>query len=677
MANALAHATSPYLLQHRDNPVDWREWNDATLALAREADKPILLSVGYAACHWCHVMAHESFEDPAIAALMNRDFISVKVDREERPDLDGVYQQALSLMGEQGGWPLTMFLTPRGEPFWGGTYFPPEPRYGRIGFPQVLEQIAALWRGGRDKIDANREQLTGALRRLAVPRGDDGGAGTMLDTAFAGRVARAVAERFDAVDGGIAGAPKFPQSPVLDLMWGEALRDAGDPGLARAVTHTLARICQGGIYDHLGGGFARYSTDAHWLVPHFEKMLYDNAQLLQLLGAAHAATGEPLFRERAEETVAWLKREMMVGDAFASSLDADSEGEEGRFYVWDAAEIEALLGEDAPAFKFAYGVTAGGNWEDRNVLNRLHEPGLPDPAEADRLRRCRERLLAAREGRPRPGRDDKVLADWNGLTIRGLAEAGGYLGRRDWIDLAAHAFTAVVERMSTDGDGLVHSWREGHRLEIGFLDDHAQMSRAALALFGQTGEVAYLERARRWLARADADLLDVGRGAYYQGPADTGLVVRPMNAQDGPYPSGNGTMAQVAAELWHLTGDDAYRRRAVGILAAFASEARRNPFAAATVLATTGLIEDATQVVVGGEPGEAGYEALHAAAAGSALAYRVLHPVRPGRELPPGHPAHGKRTVDGRAAAYVCRGTTCEMPVTDAGELGRRLARRG
>ena len=279
MPNALAEAASPYLLQHRDNPVDWREWNEATLARARAENKPILLSVGYAACHWCHVMAHESFENPEIAALMNRDFVNVKVDREERPDLDTVYQQALALMGQQGGWPLTMFLTPAGEPFWGGTYFPPEPRYGRPGFPQLLEQVAELWRGGSERVRSNREALGQALRRLSTPE-----AGEAPPPALAEQVARRVAEQFDTINGGLAGAPKFPQAPILRLIWETALR-TGDRTLRHRVVHTLARISQGGIHDHLGGGYARYSVDAHWLVPHFEKMLYDNAQLLELLGS--------------------------------------------------------------------------------------------------------------------------------------------------------------------------------------------------------------------------------------------------------------------------------------------------------------------------------------------------------------------------------------------------------
>ena len=366
--NRLGEAISPYLLQHSENPVHWQPWDETALAEARACDKPILLSVGYAACHWCHVMAHESFENPAIAALMNEHFINIKVDREERPDLDQLYQHALALLGQHGGWPLTMFLTPVGEPFWGGTYFPPESRYGRPGFPEVLETVARIWRDDRDRVTSNTTALKDALARLATPaRSQD------LSPAFVTETAQRLIQAFDTIHGGFAGAPKFPQAPVLRLLWRQGLV-RGDQAIRQAVLHTLANICQGGIYDHLGGGFARYSVDALWLVPHFEKMLYDNAQLIALLSDAWADTHDPLFAARVVETVGWLEREMLVEDAFASSLDADSEGEEGKFYVWDAAEIDRLLGRDAPAFRLAYGVTDTGNWEGKSILNRLHQP---------------------------------------------------------------------------------------------------------------------------------------------------------------------------------------------------------------------------------------------------------------------------------------------------------------
>jgi uncharacterized protein YyaL (SSP411 family) len=666
MPNALAEATSPYLLQHQDNPVEWQEWTEATLARARAENKPILLSVGYAACHWCHVMAHESFEDPAIAALMNRHFVNIKVDREERPDLDTVYQQALALMGQQGGWPLTMFLSPEGEPFWGGTYFPPEPRYGRPGFPQVLEQVAELWRTGNERIQQNREALAQALRRLAAPE-----AGTAPTPLLARQVAGQIAEQFDTIHGGLAGAPKCPQAPILRLVWEVALR-TGVRTLRHRVLHTLGRIAQGGIYDHLGGGFARYAVDAYWLVPHFEKMLYDNAQLLELLGSAWAATGEPLFEARARETVAWLEREMMAEGAFASALDADSEGEEGRFYVWTAEEIDRLLGPDAPAFRLAYGVTAAGNWEGRNVLHRLHEPGLPDPVEAERLARSRAVLLDARSRRVPPGRDDKVLADWNGLMIAALAQASGHFGRPDWLDLARSAFDAVLGHMS-EGDRLFHSWRAGRRLPMAFLDDYAQMSRAALALFEQTGEARYLERARAWVERCRQDFHDPDGGCFLSPAVADGPLVRPKNAHDGPSPAANGTLAVVLASLWHLTGEDRYRTAAEGILDAFAGDAARNLMSHATLLLAATVLAEPVQIVVAGDDATPGFPELLAAAKAAALPARVLARVAPGQDLPADHPAHGKGTVDGRAAAYVCVGPTCRPPLTEPAALASLL----
>ena len=372
-------------------------------------------------------MAHESFENPGIAALMNEHFVNIKVDREERPDLDQVYQHALALLGQQGGWPLTMFLTPAGEPFWGGTYFPPESRYGRPGLPRGARDRRADLARGSGAGDGNTTALKDALARLATPARPEA-----LSPAFLTETAQRLVQAFDTVHGGFAGAPKFPQAPILKLLWQQALA-SGDRAIRQAVLHTLANICQGGIYDHLGGGFSRYAVDALWLVPHFEKMLYDNAQLIALLSDAAADTKNPLFAARVAETVGWLEREMLVDDAFASSLDADSEGEEGKYYVWDAAEIDRLLGPDAAAFRLAYGVTDGGNWEGRTILNRLHQAGLGSPEEERALRASADVLLAARERRIRPSRDDKVLADWNGLTIAALARASAVFRRPDWL----------------------------------------------------------------------------------------------------------------------------------------------------------------------------------------------------------------------------------------------------
>jgi uncharacterized protein len=671
MHNRLGEATSPYLIQHRDNPVHWQPWDEKALDEARRQDKPILLSIGYAACHWCHVMAHESFENRAIAELMNAQFVNIKVDREERPDLDQIYQHALALLGQHGGWPLTMFLTPDGEPFWGGTYFPPESRYGRPGLPEVLETVGRIWREERHKVASNTTALKEALARLAQPEG-----GPALGPAFRRQTARRLVQAFDTIHGGLGGAPKFPQAPLLDLVWREALA-SGEEGMRHAVLHTLTNICQGGIYDHLGGGFARYAVDALWLVPHFEKMLYDNAQLLGLLADAHADTGNRLFAARAAETVGWLEREMLVEDAFASSLDADSEGEEGKYYVWDAAEVDRLLGEDAADFRLAYGVTDGGNWEGRTVLNRLHQPGLLAPDQEVRLRASADRLLAARVERVPPGRDDKVLADWNGLMIGALARASAVFERPEWLERARRAFAFITTEMMTD-DRLAHSWRAGRTLDLAFLEDYANLASAALALFEHTAERAYLDQAERWTLRLDAEYLDRAHGGYFQVPAAAkDVLVRAKNAQDGPTPAGNGTLLAVLARLHLLTGEGRYQERAEQLLAAFSGEAARNPAVHAALLSATFLLDQPVQIVVIGAPADPAGVALRRIALRAPLPAAVVLALAPDEPLPAGHPAAGKGQLEGRATAYVCRGQTCRLPVTDPDELAATLTPEG
>src|SRR3954467_15344261 len=457
--NRLGRETSPYLLQHKHNPVAWWAWGPDALTEAQRTGKPILLSVGYAACHWCHVMAHESFEDEATAAVMNELFVNIKVDREERPDIDQIYMSALHHLGEQGGWPLTMFLTPKGEPVWGGTYFPKTSRYGRPAFVDVLREVSRLFREEPDKIGQNRDTLMERLAADARPAGKVTVGARELD-----QLARQIGGAFDPTNGGLRGAPKFPNSALYELVWRAGLR-GGDKRFFELIEHTLERICEGGIYDHLGGGFSRYSVDERWLVPHFEKMLYDNAQLLDLLAVAHARTGHPLFRQRAAETVGWLAREMTTPHgAFSASLDADSEGEEGKFYVWSFREIEQVLGaEDAAFFAAQYDVTAEGNFEGHNIPNRLKDlPRNMDSYAAmqqtePRISILRGKLLKERQKRIRPGLDDKILADWNGLMIAALANGGALLGESGWIDMAAKAFGFIAASM-TKGD------RSGHRL---------------------------------------------------------------------------------------------------------------------------------------------------------------------------------------------------------------------
>ncbi len=500
--NRLAQATSPYLLQHKHNPVDWWTWGPDALAEAKRTKKPILLSVGYAACHWCHVMAHESFEDTATAAVMNELFVNIKVDREERPDIDQIYMNALHILGEQGGWPLTMFLTPQAEPVWGGTYFPKESRFGRPAFVDVLREVARLFREEPGQIEQNRAALLSRLAEKARPAGKVTIGLKELDAA-----AMQVGNMFDPINGGLRGAPKFPQPAILEMLWRAGLR-TNDARFFETVEHSLERMCEGGIYDHLGGGFSRYSVDERWLVPHFEKMLYDNAQLLELLALAYQRSGKALFATRARETVEWLKREMTTKEgAFAASLDADSEGEEGKFYVWSKNDIIELIGPEAGEF-FArhYDVTDEGNFEGHNILNRLKNVPRSETDEA-RLASLRAILLEARAGRVRPGLDDKVLADWNGLMIAALVNAGIILNEPSWIEMARRAFDFIAQAMTKD-NRLGHSWRAGKLLYPGLASDFAAMIRAALALYEATGARICLEHAVSWQNAFDAHYAD-------------------------------------------------------------------------------------------------------------------------------------------------------------------------
>ncbi|MFN8722339.1 MAG: thioredoxin domain-containing protein [Rhodospirillales bacterium] len=676
MPNALARETSPYLLQHADNPVDWRPWGEAAFAEARARNVPVLLSVGYAACHWCHVMAHESFEDEAIAAQMNALFVNIKVDREERPDLDTIYQSALAMLGQQGGWPLTMFLTPDAEPFWGGTYFPPASRWGRPGFPDVLRGVADTHAKEPDKVRRNVEALGEALGRLAENR-----AGTVVDEETVAQIGDRLLREVDPAWGGIGQAPKFPQMGIMELLWRRWLDTRREPFRA-AVTHTLTQMCQGGIYDHLGGGFARYSVDDQWLVPHFEKMLYDNAALIDMLTLVWQETREPLYEQRVRETASWVLREMVatphegVGGGFASTLDADSEGVEGRFYVWSRAEIEALLGEDADLFCRTYDVTAHGNWEETNILNRREDTALRDPQIEARLAACRSVLLARRDTRIRPGWDDKVLADWNGLMIAALANAGSVFGMPGWVAAAVRAFDFVRDHMQTDGR-LHHACRLGRLGPTGTLDDHADMARAALALFEATGEGRFLAAARGWVDVVDRHFWDGERGGYFLTADDAErLIVRTKTAYDSPTPSGNGTMLGVLGRLWHLTGEGRNADRAADLEAAFAGEVVRNFFPLASFLNAAAFVASAVQVVVVGGADDPAATALRRTVLDRSMPDRILVPVAPGADLPADHPAAGKGTVGGVPAAYVCRGQTCSPPVTDPAALAALLEPR-
>jgi len=675
--NRLAQATSPYLLQHKHNPVDWWTWGPEALAEAKRSNRPILLSVGYAACHWCHVMAHESFEDEATARVMNELFVNIKVDREERPDIDQIYMNALHLLGEQGGWPLTMFLTPEAEPVWGGTYFPKDSRFGRPAFTDVLREVARLFREEPGKIEQNRAALLARLADKARPAGRVTIGLKELDAAAA-----QVGNMFDPVNGGLRGAPKFPQPGLLEMLWRAGSR-SGDTRFFETVEHSLQHMCEGGIYDHLGGGFSRYSVDERWLVPHFEKMLYDNAQLLELLVLAWQRDGRPLFVERARETVGWLKREMATPEgAFAASLDADSEGEEGKFYVWSLTEIRQALGADADDFAEQYDVTAGGNFEGSNILNRLK--GLPrsmagaeaGPAprrsktDAARISMLRGKLLELREKRVRPGLDDKVLADWNGLTIAALVNAGVALEQPEWPAMARQAFDFIAANM-TRGDRLGHSWRAGKLTFPGLASDYAAMIRAALALYEATGERGYLDQALAWQHAFDAHYADADTGGYYLSADDADdLLLRPHATQDDATPNPNAVAAGNLVRLAVLAGDNAWRDKADRLIEGILSVAERNLFGHVALLNALDLRLRGAEIVVTGPDAER----FAQAALKLPFTERIVLRARSVADLPAAHPAQEKLKAASGAAAFVCVGERCSLPVTKPTAIASTVA---
>ena len=667
--NRLGEQTSPYLLQHADNPVHWWAWGEEAIAEAKRSNRPILLSVGYAACHWCHVMAHESFESADVAAVMNELFVNIKVDREERPDVDAIYMQALHILGEHGGWPLTMFCTPAGDPFWGGTYFPTPARYGRPSFVDVLQGIAQAWRDKPQDIETNRAALLKALHEKAANKAVEiKGDGPLVPVALMDQIAARLAQECDQVWGGFGQAPKFPSPYLFETLWRAWLRDRKNAKLFEAVTVTLDRMCQGGIYDHLGGGFARYATDNEWLIPHFEKMLYDNAQLIDLLTLVWQETRSPLYAQRIAETCDWTLREMVAeSGGFAATYDADSEGVEGKFYVWDSGEIDAVLGaEDGAFFSAIYDVSDGGNWERHNILHRNRAPTLLSEAEERRLANLRAKLKAVRDKRVWPGWDDKVLADWNGLMIAALANASAVFQRDDWLAAAVRAWRFVMDAMRDEDGRLFHSHRAGKRLHRGTLDDYANMARAGIALFEATGEARYIDEAKSLVAVLDRHFADTGAGGYFITADDAAdLIVRSKHCHDNAAPAGNATLVGVFARLWALSGEQAWRDKAERQVAAFAGELQGNFFPLMTLLNGYETLRNATELVIVGDPAQPATEALRRTVYAKSLPNKVVRRLTPGTTLPANHPAAGKGLVDGRPALYVCRDMSCQAPIID------------
>jgi uncharacterized protein len=669
--NQLDQSTSPYLLLYKDNPVHWYVWGPEAFEAARAQNKPIFLSIGYTACHWCHVMNHESFQDPAIAAVMNDLFVNVKVDREERPDLDQLYQTAAAHMGHTGGWPLTMFLTPNGEPYMAGGYLPRDERGELPAFKRALERGAEFYRDNPQEVAKMNQQVMQSLHSVwgRDMRSPEGLPGSTLDSA-----AIRVGQRFDLFYGGVTGLLKFPSFALCELLWRGYLRSGAAP-LQYLVQTTLDGMCLGGIYDHVGGGLARYAVDERWLIPHFEKMLFDNAQFIDILTIVWQGNRNRHFAERVEETIDWMMRELRAGDAFASSLDAESEGQEGLYYTWTEAEVDAALaGTFVQKFKEAYHVTREGNFNGRNVLNRLGLPPYPQSDANEALfKKQRELLLAARLKRVPPMRDDKVLADCNGLAIAALTHAGMAFRRADWTAAAIKAFDFVLEHMS-EGDRLFHSWRGGKRGHMGFADDYAHMARAALVLWEATGEARYLKHAEAW-SNVLGDLFwdNMNGGFFYTAADDEPLMMRSRTAIDQNLPSANGTMVSVMGRLYLITGDAAWRDRSNALVQAFSTEVARNYMAIGTYLNGLELVSHSLQIVIIGPRDDTRTHELINAVLGRSLPTKTLIVLEPGDELAATHPAFGKTMMNGTPTAYICQHMTCGQPLTNPVTVSQKL----
>jgi len=688
--NRLIHETSPYLLQHAHNPVDWYPWGPDALARAQAQDKPILLSVGYSACHWCHVMAHESFEDPETAALMNELFVNVKVDREERPDIDAIYMEAVQAMAGNGGWPMTVFLTPDGRPFYGGTYFPPAPRYGMPGFPQLLLAIAEAWRERRKEIESSGDRLADALNRsaqLRAPRDE-------LSPQILAQAGGGLLRNHDTVEGGFGGAPKFPQPMNLEFLL-QSYRRTGDPAMLAALSLTLDKMAAGGIYDHLGGGFHRYSTDDHWLVPHFEKMLYDNAQLARLYLHAWQATRNPDYRRIVEETLDYVLREMASPEGgLRSTQDADSEGEEGKFFLWTPAQVRAALDpEDARLFMAYYDVTERGNFREGgpgvNILNAPRSRAEVAAAEGvsaaqldAALQRGRTALFAVRERRVHPGRDDKMLAEWNGLMIEALAEAGAALGRADYLAAAETAAAFVLERMRAGAPSsgllrLYRSYKDGQARIPAYVEDYAAVGLGLVALYQATFDLRWLESAEEMAETILALFRDPEGGAFFQTSTEhEQLVARRKDFVDSAVPAGNSLAAELSLRLAIFLGRPDYAEAATEVMRLMSDAMAAQPGAFGRLLSALDMhLYPGQEIAIVGDPAIEATQALLAEVRGRYLPTSVVALLAPGDEAAPAliPLLQDRGLVDGRPAAYVCRNFVCKLPVTDPGALGKLL----
>jgi uncharacterized protein YyaL (SSP411 family) len=678
-SNRLIHETSPYLLQHAHNPVDWYPWGEEALGRARAEDKPIFLSVGYSACHWCHVMEHESFEDEETAALMNELFVNIKVDREERPDLDAIYMDAVQSMTGQGGWPMSVWLTPDGKPFHGGTYYPKEPRYGMPGFQQVLRAVADAYRSRRDQVDGQAERLAAMLRRTASLHADGGDLGEEILEEAMGQMR----QYFDEEEGGFGSQPKFPQPMTIDFALIRYVR-TGDLDALYMAELTLEKMAHGGLYDQLGGGFHRYSVDAIWLTPHFEKMLYDNAQLLRTYLHAWQVTQRPLFRRVVEETIDYVLREMTAADGgFYSTQDADSEGHEGKYFVWSQQEIEALLDPHIAAiFGDYFGVSARGNFEGKSILSVVRSVEqvaqrfqVDEETVKAAVARGRTLLFAQREMRIKPGRDEKILTEWNGLMIHALAECGVVLDRPDALAAAIRAADFILATMSQPDGRLYRSYKDGQARFNAYLEDYAAFIRALIALYEATFDLRWLGEATRLAQLMDEQFRDQAGGFFQTGVDHEQLVARRKDFVDNAIPSGNSLAAEALLRLAIFLDKPAYRTEAGRILLMMKDAMARQPTGFGRLLGVLdAYLAPSQEIAIVGASEDAGTVALLREVRRHFLPHAVLAftPPEVASVLPL---LQGRTLVDGNAAAYVCENYACKLPVTSAEALAALITR--
>jgi uncharacterized protein YyaL (SSP411 family) len=680
--NRLAGETSPYLLQHATNPVDWHPWGPEALEKARSENKPIFLSIGYSACHWCHVMERESFENPEIAALMNEHFINIKVDREERPDLDQIYMSAVMAMTGQGGWPMSVFLTPDCKPFFGGTYFPPTDSRGMAGFPRVLRSVQQAWQERRDEITDSAAQMTAQLRAFGAL---SKGSGT-LDFKILDQAARAIMRSFDPLQGGFGHAPKFPHPMDLKVLLRHHAR-TGDSQALQVVRHTLDKMARGGIYDQLGGGFARYSTDDRWLVPHFEKMLYDNALLASVYLEAYQLTRDPEFGRVARETMDYVLAEMTSAEgAFYSTEDADSEGVEGKYYVWSLAEVTAVLGADrAKTFCYVYDVTAQGNWEGHNILNIPRTMsqaakllGRDEKELAGELKLCRDDLLSVRQKRVPPGKDTKVLVSWNGLMIAALADGGRILKDERYLAAAGRAAGFILDRLRRDDGRLLHTHKDGLAKLDAYLDDYANLIDGATRLYEATGQPRWIESALELARTLIDEFADAEQGGFFfTGVRHEALIARQKDIHDNATPSGNGMAATALIRLGALTGRDDLTLSGRKALESVHEVLERQPAAAGQSLIALDFLLGSVReiaVIAGSDPAE--FRAVLETIATPFRPHKVVAPAAPvqAAQLAEKVPVLAQRpAVDGRTTTYICEHFTCREPVAGVAGVAAAL----